>query len=62
MKTYGGMDVFLTSALVEDEWRVSRPGHFTPIYTLILPIQLHGLPGERERSEVSVFQTSKLEV
>jgi hypothetical protein len=34
MKKYGGVDVqihvFLTSALVEDEWSASRPGRFTP--------------------------------
>jgi hypothetical protein len=34
MKTYGGADVqihiYLTSALVGDEWSASRPGHFTP--------------------------------
>jgi hypothetical protein len=34
MKTYGGADayirIFLTSALVGDEWSVSRPGRFTP--------------------------------
>jgi hypothetical protein len=29
-KTYGGMDVFLTSALVGGEWSASYPGHFTP--------------------------------
>jgi hypothetical protein len=33
MKTYGGVDVqihvFLTSALVGDEWSASRPGRFT---------------------------------
>jgi hypothetical protein len=32
MKTYGGLDVqihvFLTSALVGDEWSGSRPGRF----------------------------------
>jgi hypothetical protein len=35
MKAYGGVDVyidtlFLTSALVEGEWSVSRTGRFTP--------------------------------
>jgi hypothetical protein len=34
MKAYGGVDVwvhvFLTSALVRDEWSPSRPGRFTP--------------------------------
>jgi hypothetical protein len=34
MKVYGGVDVqihiFLTSALVGDEWSASRPGSFTP--------------------------------
>jgi hypothetical protein len=34
MKTYGGVDVyihiFLTSALVRDEWSASRPDRFTP--------------------------------
>jgi hypothetical protein len=34
MKANGGVDVyiqvFLTSALVEGEWSVSRPGRFTP--------------------------------
>jgi hypothetical protein len=34
MKMYGGVDpqahVFLTSALVGDEWSASRTGRFTP--------------------------------
>jgi hypothetical protein len=34
MKAYGGVNVqihiFLTSALVGDEWSASRNGHFTP--------------------------------
>jgi hypothetical protein len=34
MEAYGGVDVethvFLTSALVGDEWSASRPGRFTP--------------------------------
>jgi hypothetical protein len=34
MKTYGGVDVyiqvFLTSALVGDEWSTALPGRFTP--------------------------------
>jgi hypothetical protein len=34
MKAHGGMDVyihiFLTSALLGDEWSASRPGRFTP--------------------------------
>jgi hypothetical protein len=30
MKAYGGVDVFLTSALVGGEWSVSRPGPFNP--------------------------------
>jgi hypothetical protein len=34
MKAYGGVviwiHIFLTSALVEGEWSVSRSGHFTP--------------------------------
>jgi hypothetical protein len=34
MKTYGVVDVhhrvFLTSAIVRNEWRASRPGRFTP--------------------------------
>jgi hypothetical protein len=29
MKAYGGVDVFLTSALVGGEWSVTRPGRFT---------------------------------
>jgi hypothetical protein len=31
MKTYGGVEVFLTTALDRDEWSVSRPGRFTPV-------------------------------
>jgi hypothetical protein len=35
MKTYGGVyiwtHVFLTSALVEDEWAASRPGRVTTV-------------------------------
>jgi hypothetical protein len=35
MKAYEGVDVerhiFLTSALVGDEWSASRPGRFTPV-------------------------------
>jgi hypothetical protein len=30
MKAYGGIDVFLTSALVGGEWSTSRPGRFIP--------------------------------
>jgi hypothetical protein len=30
MKTYGGVDVVLTSTLVTGEWSVSRPCRFTP--------------------------------
>jgi hypothetical protein len=34
MKAYGGVDIwihiFLTSALVGEEWSASRPGRFTP--------------------------------
>jgi len=30
MKTYVGVDEFLTSALHGGEWLVSRPGRFTP--------------------------------
>jgi hypothetical protein len=30
MKAYGGVDVFLTSVLVGDEWSTSRPGRFIP--------------------------------
>jgi hypothetical protein len=37
MKTYGGVDVqihvFLTSALIGDEWSALRPGRFTPLGT-----------------------------
>jgi hypothetical protein len=29
MKTYGEVDVFLTSELVEGEWSASRSGRFT---------------------------------
>jgi hypothetical protein len=30
MKAYGGVDIFLTSALVGGQWSASRPGRFTP--------------------------------
>jgi hypothetical protein len=30
MKTYGGVDIFLTSVLVGSEWSASYPSHFTP--------------------------------
>jgi hypothetical protein len=30
MKAYGGVDVFLTSALYGGEWSSSRPGRITP--------------------------------
>jgi hypothetical protein len=30
MKTYGGVDVFLTSALDEGEWPASHPSRLTP--------------------------------
>jgi hypothetical protein len=30
MKAYGGVDLFLTPALVGGEWSASRPGRFTP--------------------------------
>jgi hypothetical protein len=30
MKTYGGVNIFLTSALVGSEWSASRPCRFIP--------------------------------
>jgi hypothetical protein len=30
MKAYGGVDVFLTSAVVGGGWSAPRPGRFTP--------------------------------
>jgi hypothetical protein len=30
MKAYGGIDIFLTSALAGGDWSASRPGLFTP--------------------------------
>jgi hypothetical protein len=30
MKAYGGVHIFLTSALAGGEWLASRPGRFTP--------------------------------
>jgi hypothetical protein len=42
MKTYGGDDVcthvFLTSTLVGDEWSASRPGRFTQVKELQVPV------------------------
>jgi hypothetical protein len=42
MKTYEEMDakihVFLTSALLGDEWSASRPGRFTPGEEPLVPI------------------------
>jgi hypothetical protein len=43
MKKYGGVDVhthvFLTSALVGDEWSPSRPGRFTPGVKDTVPLE-----------------------
>jgi hypothetical protein len=43
MKAYGGLDVysliFLTLAVVGDEWSVSHPGRFTPGKELPVPIE-----------------------
>jgi hypothetical protein len=30
MKTYGEIQVFVTPAMVEDDWSASRPGSVTP--------------------------------
>jgi hypothetical protein len=34
MKTYGGVDVFLTSAIIGGEWLASSPDHKEPRYPL----------------------------